>query len=351
MGAPGLTSPIRREGLQHLQLNAGVFLANFPADRLFSADGVRAEVAYRLEHNEGVLGMTRGGGTFTLGREPRTPDVDGRRYLHVGAQFVDSMDASITGTLIEIVPAAWQAVIGTTEPLESNTATRAAYRVKTVIGDGAYLENLCWVGDVADGGMCVIVFDNALNTADVAFTFQDKNEGTLPFELHAHQGNVLTYDTAPARVCFYQEGIAYQRAFNTPMSVIGGVTYGSAPFDIPKDLPEGTYTLTFYSPGTAKDLNKLDSGSQGLEYHNDSVDGHNPDDVWHQITLADCIGDDVFQLRVHLGPKENNTLDIRASGTITETVYGEPDPETQISLPSMTRTPFSATIMYLTLTE
>ena len=308
MGAPGLTSPIRREGLQHLQLNAGVFLTNFPADRLFSADGVRAEVKYRLGHNEGVLGMTRGGGTFTLGREPRTPDVDGRRYLHVGAQFVDSMDASITGTLIEIVPAAWQAVIGTTEPLESNTATRAAYRVKTMIGDGAYLENLCWVGDVADGGMCVIVFDNALNTADVAFTFQDKNEGTLPFELHAHQGNVLTYDTAPARVLFFEEGLFYKRSLRT----VGGSS-GFQQINLPPNTFNGTYTLTFYAAAAMDQLKNIGSNDKGIlcgvnEILEDSMD---------VVPLSACIGDDVFQIPVQIG-ESDTFIAFNGQGTVTK---------------------------------
>lgn len=234
MGAPGLTSPIRAQGFENLQLNAGVFVPNLDMSAINSAQTMRAKVAERIAAGT-TLGMTSGGGTFTIGRETRLPDVDGRRYLHKGAQFVDSMDGSLTSTLIEITPANWQHVIGTTEPLASNTATKKAYKIKTMLDDDAYLNNIVWVGDTADGQFVAIEFYNALNTADIAFTFQDKNEGKLPFELHAHQDNVLTYDVAPVRVHFLDEA-------ETTVT-IGGTFPLLANVNLPTILPAGTYKI------------------------------------------------------------------------------------------------------------
>ena len=239
MGAPGLTSPIRAQGFKNLQLNAGVFVPNLDMSAINSAQTMRAKVAARIAAGT-TLGMTSGGGTFTIGRETRLPDVDGRRYLHKGAQFVDSMDGSLTSTLIEITPANWQYVIGTTEPLASNTATKKAYKIKTMLDDDAYINNIVWVGDTADGKFVAIEFYNALNTADIAFTFQDKNEGKLPFELHAHQDNVLAYDVAPVRVHFLDE--APERVNITGHYSMTS-TVRTVTAQLPTILPAGTYRI------------------------------------------------------------------------------------------------------------
>ena len=249
MGAPGLTSPIRAQGFENLQLNAGVFVPNLDMSAINSAQTMRAKVAERIAAGT-TLGMTSGGGTFSIGRETRPPDVDGRRYLHKGAQFVDSMDGSLTSTLIEITPANWQYVIGTTEPLASNTATKKAYKIKTALNDGAYINNIVWVGDTADGLFVAIEFYNALNTADIAFTFQDKNEGKLPFELHAHQNQVLDYDVAPFAVHFLDS--VYDSQPDSVANIGGGMkisAWGGTLTETTGDGVQGAYVLNYTSGG------------------------------------------------------------------------------------------------------
>jgi len=253
MGAPGLTSPIRSTGFKNLQLNAGVFVPNLDMSAINSAQTMRAKVAARIAAGT-TLGMTSGGGTFSIGRETRLPDVDGRRYLHKGAQFVDSMDGSLTSTLIEITPANWQHVIGTTEPLASNTATKKAYKIKTMLDDGAYINNIVWVGDTADGQFVAIEFYNALNTADIAFTFQDKAEGKLPFELHAHQNQVLDYDVAPFAVHFLDS--VYDSQPDSVANIGGGMKI-SAWGGTLTELPDAFITYNAqgaYQLGNAQDV-------------------------------------------------------------------------------------------------
>ena len=256
MGAPGLTSPIRAEGFLNLQLNAGVFIPNLDMSAINSAQTLKARVAERIAAGT-TLGMTSGGGTFNMSRERRQPGVDGRRYDHVGADFIDSMDGYLTGTLVEIVPENWQTVIGTTEPFESNTDTKTAHKVKTALTSSSYLNNLVWVGDVADGRLTAIEISNALNTADVAFTFADKNEGKLPFEFHAHQANVNVYDQAPFKVHFFKEALYYGATFNVttrtampPNTFTGNTSNGAA-------VTAGNYFVSFRC---ADLLDALDNG-------------------------------------------------------------------------------------------
>jgi hypothetical protein len=207
MAAPGLTSPIRSAGFDNLQLNAGIFLCNFDYSAISSASALKTAVRNKVQNGEvGVdyLGMTRGGGTFTITREVRTPEVDGRRYAFKGDKFVDSMDGYLSTTLIEVVPKVIERVMSTADLATAGNKTTITFH--TAIDKATdYIEHLCWVGDMADGRFVLIEIDNAFNTADFGFTFADKNEGTLPVEFHAHQGDVLDYDELPCRIVYFED--------------------------------------------------------------------------------------------------------------------------------------------------
>ena len=204
MGAPGLTSPIRAAGFRNLQLNAGIFLLNFDYSAIADAAALKAAVAAAITAGTNILGMTRGGGTFTITREVRTPEVDGRRYAFKGDKFVDSMDGYLSGTLIEVTPENIKRVMSTSDIVTSGAKTTITFHT-AIDAETDYIEHLCWVGDLADGRFVLIEIDNAFNTADFSLTFADKNEGTIPFEMHAHQGDVLDYDNLPCRIVYFDE--------------------------------------------------------------------------------------------------------------------------------------------------
>ena len=148
-----------------------------------------------------ILGATRGGGNFNVTREMRTPDVDGMRYPFKGSDFVDSVDAFISTTLIEVTPDSVKACLGNADVTTSGKKT--TIKMHTAIESSDYLTDLCWVGDIADGRLVLICLKNALNTADFSLTFVDKGEGTLSAEFHARQASVNDYDIAPFEVIFF----------------------------------------------------------------------------------------------------------------------------------------------------
>lgn len=193
----------RTDAFKHLQLNAGVFLTGFDYSTATTAAALRTAVATALGDDTKVLGATRGGGTFAVTQETREPEVDGKRYRFKGGTFVDSVDASLTGTLVEINPTNFKKLLATGESTTSGNITTLT--MHTAIEDGDYIEKLCWVGDMSDGGCVLIELDNALNTNGLTLTFTDKGEGTIPFEFHAHQAAVEDYDTAPFRVLFLSD--------------------------------------------------------------------------------------------------------------------------------------------------
>lgn len=202
MGAPGLTSPIRSEAFQNLQLNAGCFLVDFAHDSIADATALKTAIKAALSDMTKILGVTRGGGSFTVTREIRTPEVDGMRYPFKGADFVDSADAYLSGTLLEVVAANFKRLLGTGDSTTSGKKTTVTMHT-AIDADNDYIDHLCWVGDLADGRAVLIELDNAFNTSDFSLTFTDKGEGTMTFEFHARQANVDDYDNAPFRVIFF----------------------------------------------------------------------------------------------------------------------------------------------------
>lgn len=202
MSAPGLTSPIRTEAFQKLQLNAGIFLENLNYSSISDAGALKTAIKSAIQTGTTVLGVTRGGGSFTVTREIRTPEVDGMRYPFKGSDFVDSVDAYLSGTLLETTPQNFKRLLSQGSIATSGKKTTVTMHT-AVNTTTDYITSLCWVGDLADGKLVLIELDNAFNTADFSLTFTDKGEGTMTFEFHARQANVEDYDNAPFRVVFF----------------------------------------------------------------------------------------------------------------------------------------------------
>lgn len=200
MPVAGYVTPCRTETFQNLQLNAGAFLIGFDYSTYVNATTLRAALATALQDNTKVLGATRGGGTFVVTSEIREPEVDGKRYRFKGGAFVDSVDAQLTGTLVEIRPEIFAKVLATGESTTSGQKTTV--KMHTAIANTDYIESLVWVGDMSDGGLVLIALKNALNNNGMTLTFSDKGEGTIPFEFHAYQDSVEDYDYAPFEVIF-----------------------------------------------------------------------------------------------------------------------------------------------------
>ena len=200
MGAPGLTTALRADTFDNLQLNAGVILKNFEYSRTTDATALKTAIAAAITAGN-ILGATRGGGEFHVTRETRDPDIDGKRYAYKGGSFVDSADAYLNTTLVEVTPENIKVLLGTGDATTSGKKT--TIKMRTAIDADDYLTNICWAGDLSDGRLVLIVLKNALNTADFTLTYKDKDEGTLAAEFHAHQANFDDYDYAPFEVVFF----------------------------------------------------------------------------------------------------------------------------------------------------
>jgi len=200
MAAPGSTSSLRNQTFDNLQLNAGIFLKNFDYSSFADAAALKTAIAAAIVEGTMLLGATRGGGTFTVTREMRTPEIDGMRYNFKGGNFVDSVDAYLSTTVVEITPENFTVLLG---GKATTSGDKTVITMETAIDDEDYLTNICWIGDLSDGRLVLICLKNALNTADFTLTFTDKGEGTLAVEFHACQDEVNDYDEAPFEVVYF----------------------------------------------------------------------------------------------------------------------------------------------------
>lgn len=200
--APGSLSALRDATFDNLQLNVGLFLKNFKttADASEDASALLTAVLAAISADEKILGVTNGGGTFTVSREMRNPQIDGLRYRFKGGTFVDSADPQLTTTLVETTPENFALGFGGTA---TTSGKKTTVKMPTALSSSSYLDDLCWVGDLADGRLVMIVLYNALNVSDFTFTFKDKGEGNFGVEFHGCQSDVQDYDEAPFEVVFF----------------------------------------------------------------------------------------------------------------------------------------------------
>ena len=198
-----VTTPLRTETYKSLQLNAGVLLIGLDLSQYQNATTLKAALATEITSGTKLLGATRGGGPFNITREIRQVDADGVRSAFVGSEIVDSADAYLSSTLIEITPAHIKTVLGNAD-VDSTTPGHVVLTVRMAIEDADYIDSIVWVGDTSEGFVAIELL-NAFNTADFAFTFADKTEGTANVEFHAHQEDVTDNDTIPCKLHWFKD--------------------------------------------------------------------------------------------------------------------------------------------------
>lgn len=193
---------IHNETFNNLQLNSGAFVRDFDYTQYASAEALKTAFAALLESGEGLLGMTRGGGTFQCTPTLRNIEGDGLRSPFVGGTVNDGWTVKLTGTLLEITPENFAAAMMCADKPET-TGNATTIKLRTAIKREDYIPKICWIGDTSKGYM-LIELQNALNVTGANFTFTDKGEGTLPFEFQAHQANATSQDYAPCTVVFLE---------------------------------------------------------------------------------------------------------------------------------------------------
>lgn len=195
-----MTTGFRPASYQNLQLNAGLFLKNFNPDGAADAASLKALLAQAVSSGTGVIGATRGGGTFRCTPDIRRIEADGLRAPVKGLTVNDLWTVKLTGTMLEMTPENFASALLCADVTTTGSVT--CVKVRNRIEDADYIPRLCWVGDTSRG-FVLIELTQALNLSGANFTFTDKGEGTLPFEFQAHLASGDDDGYAPFRILFF----------------------------------------------------------------------------------------------------------------------------------------------------
>lgn len=197
-----MTTGLRASTFENLQLNAGMFLANFHYSTATDAATLGALLKTEREKTSGsaLIGATRGGGTFVCTPNTRSIEADGKREEWKGSSVNDGWTIKLTTTLLEINADNLKRSFGTADV--TDTEKKHTIKIRTGIKDADYITSLVWVGDTSKGYV-LIAIKNALNTAGATLTWTDKGEGTIPVEFTAHQDGLETDGYAPCEVIFF----------------------------------------------------------------------------------------------------------------------------------------------------
>lgn len=186
---------------ERLLLGAGLFLTGFDAGASKNADDMRRRLASAVRSGEGVLGATRGGGTFSCVPMLRSLEEGARRTPSMGSMVLDGWLVRMTGTLVEITPDTLASLLP-----GAVIARQGCVSTLTLRGDIAeedFLPTLCWIGDTPRG-FVLIEMTAALNLAGAQLITREHGEGEMPFVFQAHSASWEDED-APVRMLFFTE--------------------------------------------------------------------------------------------------------------------------------------------------
>ena len=174
MSVANMITAARAEGFKHVVLNVGALFKDFDVTQYTTTSALKTALASALSDESKCLGNTT----------------------------TDSIDATLNFTFIEMSAKNIEMGLTATNENVSGQVTKITPRTRIEAGD--YIQNLVLATDLGDGGVLVIHFKNALNTADFTVTYTDKGEATYPLEFHPYQDDLEDYDTAPYDIYVYE---------------------------------------------------------------------------------------------------------------------------------------------------
>lgn len=127
-----------------------------------------------------AIGLTRGGGTFSLEREIRHIDADGDRGFVEGRQMIEREVPKLVVNGLDLFTAA---DLLKYYPALSNTIGTVTGTLTIAAGD--YVD-VTWVGKTKDGKGVTITVQNALNLANLEWGLEDKSETVATLEYTGH---------------------------------------------------------------------------------------------------------------------------------------------------------------------
>lgn len=157
---------LTQEQIENIQIDYGLVYVNYG------------------EVGEKQLAPTRGGGTFTVTKNIREIEYDGRKGKTKGMQVVDEINAMLSVPLL--CASMDNLALAMPWATYSDGKLSAESGNLGVIQDSAYLSNVTLFAKVIGGGYKKITLYNAMTENDFSLAAAPKAEGVVTLEVHAH---------------------------------------------------------------------------------------------------------------------------------------------------------------------
>ncbi len=157
---------LTQEQIENIQIDYGIVYINYD------------------EVGERQLAPTRGGGTFSVTKNIRDIEYDGRRGKTKGMQVIDEVNAMMSVPLL--CASMDNLALAMPWATYSNGKLSAKSSDFGVIQEGAYLSNITMFAKVVGGGYKKITLYNAMTENDFSLAAAPKSEGVITLEVHAH---------------------------------------------------------------------------------------------------------------------------------------------------------------------
>ena len=157
---------LTQEQIENIQIDYGLVYVNYG------------------EVGEKQLAPTRGGGTFTVTKNIREIEHDGRKGKTKGMQVVDEINAMLSIPLLDT--SMENLALAMPWATYSDGKLSAKSSNLGVIQDSAYLSNITMFAKVVGGGYKKITLYEAMTENDFSLAAAPKAEGVVTLEVHAH---------------------------------------------------------------------------------------------------------------------------------------------------------------------
>lgn len=122
------------------------------------------------------IGLTRGGGQFTVERSYRKINADGDPGGVVGRETLDESIPKLTTNLLQVIndniTKFWPAVKHTASEDGKTNTMKGTMKIE----DSDFIPEVKWVGKTKKGKPIIIKVMNAINLENIDFSMQDKGE-------------------------------------------------------------------------------------------------------------------------------------------------------------------------------
>lgn len=177
-----------------------------PKSLLLGAGTIYKNLTWNTESNAWsgtIFGATSGGNKFTLKPNIVTVEIDGAVVGTKGLTQKQGETASLEINLVEITPDSLRmAMIGEEVSSEATGFTKLA--TKSIIEDEDYIDNIAFVGFLADDTPIIIIMENALCTSGLELSGKNKENSVIPvtFQPYAAFDENTSQDKLPVYIYY-----------------------------------------------------------------------------------------------------------------------------------------------------